>query len=400
VKILYFYQYFSTPKGSWGTRVYEFAREWVEHGHEVTVVTSVYSKSDLKAEKFIEDQVIDGIKLKVINIKIDNKQNVLKRIWTFFQYSFFSVWYAMTLPADVVIASSGPITVGIPGLLARIIRRKKLVFETRDLWPEGAIELGIIRNKWIIKLAYGFEKMCYRHAQLIVALSPGMKSYIEKKSGHSKVISVTNAANIELFNTPKQFKALVPALKPLNYAIYTGNIGKVNNSYLLLQAARWIKAHNIKDLYILIVGDGQLRDELVRTKETESLDSLLIHGLIPKTELVSLIQHAIASLVPLQNSPVLDTSSPNKFFESLAAGTPVIQNTQGWMKDFLEENEVGYTIRHDDAAGLVDHLILLRDEPILYKKMAEKAREIAKKEFDKNVLAKQFRLELEKLENS
>lgn len=400
MKILYFYQYFSTPKGSWGTRVYEFAREWVEHGHEVTVVTSVYSKSDLKAEKFIEDQVIDGIKLKVINIKIDNKQNVLKRIWTFFQYSFFSVWYAMTLPADVVIASSGPITVGIPGLLARIIRRKKLVFETRDLWPEGAIELGIIRNKWIIKLAYGFEKMCYRHAQLIVALSPGMKSYIEKKSGHSKVISVTNAANIELFNTPKQFKALVPALKPLNYAIYTGNIGKVNNSYLLLQAARWIKAHNIKDLYILIVGDGQLRDELVRTKETESLDSLLIHGLIPKTELVSLIQHAIASLVPLQNSPVLDTSSPNKFFESLAAGTPVIQNTQGWMKDFLEENEVGYTIRHDDAAGLVDHLILLRDEPILYKKMAEKAREIAKKEFDKNVLAKQFRLELEKLENS
>lgn len=400
MKILYFYQYFSTPKGSWGTRVYEFAREWVENGHEVTVVTSVYSKSDLKAEKFIEDQVVDGIKLKVINIKIDNKQNIIKRIWTFFQYSVFSVWYAMTLPADVVIASSGPITVGIPGLLARIIRRKKLVFETRDLWPEGAIELGIIRNKTIIKLAYGFEKMCYRHAQLIVALSPGMKSYIEKKSGHSRVISVTNAANIELFDSPKQFKALLPALNPLNYAIYTGNIGKVNNSYLLLQAARWIKAHNIENLYILIVGDGQLRDELIRTKEIESLDSLLIHGLIPKTELVGLIQHAIASLVPLQNSPVLDTSSPNKFFESLAAGTPVIQNTQGWMKNFLEENEVGYTIKHDDAASLVNHLIMLRDEPIRYKRMEEKSREIARKEFDKNVLARQFRLELEKLENS
>jgi len=115
MKIVYFYQYFSTPKGSWGTRVYEFAKEWVKEGHEVTVVTSVYSKSDIKAEKLIEDQYFEGIHVKIINVTIDNKQPFLKRIWSFIQYSLLSSYYALTLPADIVIASSGPITVGLPG---------------------------------------------------------------------------------------------------------------------------------------------------------------------------------------------------------------------------------------------------------------------------------------------
>ena len=111
----------------------------------MTVVTSVYSKSDLKATKFIETQYHNGIRVKVINLKIDNRQPLFQRIYTFVAYALISAWYALTLPADVVVASSGPITVGIPGLVARYLRGRKLVFEARDLWPDGAIELGIIK---------------------------------------------------------------------------------------------------------------------------------------------------------------------------------------------------------------------------------------------------------------
>src|SRR5690606_1704984 len=112
----------------------------------VTVVTSIYSKSDLTATKMIEDQYFEGIHVKVINLAIDNKQAFLKRIWSFVAYSILSSYYALTLKADVVVASSGPITVGLPGLISKYIKGRKLVFETRDLWPEGAIELGIISN--------------------------------------------------------------------------------------------------------------------------------------------------------------------------------------------------------------------------------------------------------------
>ena len=166
MRIVYFYQYFSTPKGTWGTRVYEFTKRWVELGHDVTVVTSVYSKSDLVATKFIENQEVDGIKLKVINVNIDNRQNIVKRIWTFLLYMFTSCWYALTLKADIVIASSGPITVGLPGLVAHYLRGRKFIFEVRDLWPEGAIELKVIKSKLLIKLSYWFERVCYKAAHI------------------------------------------------------------------------------------------------------------------------------------------------------------------------------------------------------------------------------------------
>ena len=386
MKIVYFYQYFSTPKGSWGTRVYEFAAEWVKAGHEVTVVSSIYSKSDLTAKEFIENQVFDGVNVKVLNIKIDNKQPTLKRIWSFVQYAFMSSWYALTLPADVVIASSGPITVGLPGLVAHYFRGRKLVFETRDLWPEGAIEIGIIRNNLIKKTAYWFERRCYKASSLIVSLSPGMQNYIQSKHRHRNVISVTNAANISLFSTPVS-KPLVMDIGNRKYVVYTGNIGKVNNSRWLLDAARILKEKNRSDIVILLVGEGQWREELEKEGKQLHLENFIIHGLIPKTELVGLIQHAMASLVPLKGTPVLETSSPNKFFESLAAGVPVIQNTNGWMRDFLEEHKVGFTLHPEVPEALADLLIDLADHPEIGAEMKSRAMTVAAEEFDKDKLA-------------
>ena len=220
MKILYFYQYFATSKGSWGTRIHEFTREWVKKGHEVTVVTSVYSKSDISASKFIDTQYFDGVKVIIINVRIDNRQSFLKRIFSFLTYSLISCWYALTYPAQVVIASSGPITVGIPGLIAKVFRGRKLVFESRDLWPDGAIELGIIKNPLMIKAARWFEKFCYSSSDLIVALSIGMEKEILSKAPNRNVITVTNAANIALFSTPRPFPA-TSGIIPKSYAIYT-----------------------------------------------------------------------------------------------------------------------------------------------------------------------------------
>jgi glycosyltransferase involved in cell wall biosynthesis len=386
LKILYFYQYFSTPQGSWGTRVYEFASEWVKKGHEVTVVTSIYSKSDLKADKFIERQNIDGIDVLIVNVLIDNKQPFLKRILTFLLYSVWSSWYALRLPADVVIASSGPISVGIPGLVAKYLRGRKLVFEARDLWPEGAIELGLLKNRIFQKLAYWFEKRCYKASSLIVALSPGIKSNIEMRYRHNKVISVTNAANIELFSTPLAFPG-TPGIKSKSYAIYTGNIGEVNNAAWMLEAARILKVKSENNIKILIIGDGQQKSWIISEIDRLKLDNLLVWDLMPKSELVALIQHALVSLVPLKGTPVLDTSSPNKFFESLAAGVPVIQNTNGWMRDFLEKYQVGFTISPDNAEALADCLLNLSGQREILASMGARGEVLARELFDKRVLA-------------
>lgn len=386
MKIVYFYQYFSTPKGSWGTRVYEFTKRWVGLGHDVTVVTSVYSKSDLKATKFIENQVIDGIKLKIININIDNRQNIAKRVWTFFLYMIVSCWYALTLKADVIIASSGPITVGLPGLLARYLRGRNFVFEVRDLWPEGSIELKIIRNKFLIKLSYWFERVCYKAASHIIVLSPGMKQNIYNRFGYNKITSVTNAANIELFSTPVMNPDL-HGLKEKKYALYTGNIGMVNNSSWLFEAAKILQVNGRTDINIVLVGEGQLKQTLKERIVKEGVNNFVILDPLPKRELVAIIQNAFVSLVPLKGLKVLDTSSPNKFFESLAAGVPVIQTTGGWMKDFLDRYNIGFTVDPDNPVELADLLLRLSDNYDMLLSMGQKAKEIASKEFNKDILA-------------
>ena len=385
MRIVYFYQYFSTPQGAWGTRVYEFCKNWVEAGHDVTVVSSIYSKSDLNATHFVEDQVFDGIKVKVLNIRIDNKQTKIKRIWTWIQFMLMCCWYAVRLPADVVVASSGPITVGVPGIVAKKIRKRRFVFEARDLWPQTAIEMGLLHGKRLKRIAYWLEKELYKNADLIVALSAGMAEEIKQKRPDRKVVDVTNAANIPLFSTPSPSD--IGEWQHLTYGIYTGNIGTVNNSRWLLNAAKFLSEKGRDDIKILLIGDGQMKDELKENAKKYGLRNFVIMDLMPKTSMVAYLQHAMVSLVPLKDTPVLNTSSPNKFFESLVAGAPVIQNTTGWMKDYLDKNQVGYTIDANDSEALADLLILLASDKAGLVEMSEKAKLVGKRDFDKDMLS-------------
>ena len=385
--IVYFYQYFTTPKGSYGTRVYEFTKNWVKRGHKVIVVTSPYAKSDIRASKFLETQLIEGITLKIVNVSIDNKHSFARRIYSFLVYTFFSIFYALTLKCDVVVASSGPISVGIPGLIAKIFRRKKFVFEVRDLWPEGPIELGVLKNMFIQKISYAFEKKCYESSSLIVALSPGMKSNITDRFPETNTISVTNSANIKLFSSPKE-TITHPQLIGKKFAIYTGNIGMVNNSDLLYRTAEKLREEGREDIVIVLIGDGQQKDEI--KKKSEGLNTILFLDLMPKVKLVNYIKNALVSLIPLNDTPMLSTSSPNKLFESMAAAIPVIQTTNGWIKKMLQETQSGFTVSPTKEDELFDKLVFLADNEIEANEIGKRGFEFARINFDKNILSERM----------
>ncbi|GAB3252295.1 glycosyltransferase family 4 protein [Larkinella harenae] len=388
MKIVYFYQYFSTPKGSWGTRVYDFAKRWTEEGHSVTVVTSIYAKSDLRASRWSEEQLIDGIRVKILNLKIDNKQSILQRIWTFLVFAVWSSWYALTLPADVVVASSGPITVGIPGLVARYLRGRKLVFEARDLWPDTAILMGALPSKLAQKMAYWFERRCYQAAHLIVALSPGIQQNIARRYGFTHSISVPNTVNLDLFATPVSEFQLPGSLSGKKVVIYTGNIGAVNNSTLLYETAKLLRDRS--DIVFLLIGDGQQKKELQDRQRQDGLTNFLLYDLMPKQELVAYVQRAWLAIVPLKRAPLLDTSSPNKLMEALAAGTPVIQTTDGWIKQFLDEYQCGFTFSSDEPTALAELLVTLANDASWRQPTGERAANVARQLFDKNKLAADY----------
>ncbi len=386
MRILYLYQYFTTPAGSYSTRVYEFTKEWVEKGHQVQVVTAQYYKSDIKARKFIDHQKIDGIDVYIINVSINNKHRIIKRIFNFLIYSFVSVYLVFKLRYDLIIASSGPITIGIPALLGKWIRKKPLVFEVRDLWPEAPVELGVIKNQFIIKLSYWFEKMLYRNASLVIPLSPGMEQNILHRFPGTETLTIPNQANINLFGKTTNLpdKHLIPG----KYVIYTGNIGQVNNSVLLYKAARKLSELGRDDIQILLIGEGQEKEKMQQS--ARKLSNLTVKDPMPKRDLVPYVQNALASVIPLMDLPVLNTSSPNKLFESLAAGVPVIQTTTGWIKEMIASENLGFTVSATDEAELVQKILLLDQQPELRKKMGTKAREYVKKNYDKTVLAKKY----------
>ena len=158
MKITYLYQYFGTTNGGWSTRVYEYTRRWVAAGHKVTIITAPYYKSDLSVNKLITRINIDGIDCIVLNFPDNNNQSFFRRFFNAVCFSFFSIYFTLSIKSDICIASSGPVSTMLPALNVKWFKRIPLVMEVRDLWVPGAIEIGKLNN-WLLKLlAVSFEK--------------------------------------------------------------------------------------------------------------------------------------------------------------------------------------------------------------------------------------------------
>ena len=378
MRIFYFYQYFTTPEGSWSTRVHDFTREWVARGHNVTVVTAVYAKSDLRPIRFIDTQTFNGVTVKIINVRIDNKQSTLQRVFSFLVYMWIASLYALFGRYQLAIASSGPLSLMIPGIIARLIRRKNFVFEVRDLWPQGAIELGLLKKGFMANTLLFMARFAYRVADLVVTLSPGMTQYIQQRYKTHNITTVTNGIDLALI--PDDLR------KPVTpYAIYFGNLGEVNHSMFLVDVGAALKFLGRTDIEIWIFGDGPLKETLDQAIQQQDLHHMNRHGLVPKTQLMGKVKDALATLIPLMSLPVLNTSSPNKLFESVACGTPVVQTTKGWLEELIETHGVGKTTNNAQKAA--EFLIQLADNADLRASFRDRCVRLAKTEFGTKKLA-------------
>ena len=337
MKILFTNIYFTTPKGKWSTRVYDISKTWVDKGHEVHVITARYYKSDISSDKFYSLTEIDGINIHLINILISNKQSLLKRIWTFILFSIVALFLQFKIKADRAIFSSGPISVLFNAFVFSIFYPKKTFLEIRDLWPEGIEELGILKNKLILKSLKIFVRLSYNRSNGIVVLSPGMKEYIVSfyKINSKKIIVATNFADFSLIEKTINNPITLPL--PRKYFLYYGNLGTVNSVIDLCSIFENIDLKN--EPHLVLIGDGQLK-ELVLEK---SLKNSNIHFFdsIQKEDLTPIIKNSVGCFVPLQPGKIMGTSSPNKYFETLGCGTFIIHNTEGWIKKVVHKNNLG-----------------------------------------------------------
>jgi glycosyltransferase involved in cell wall biosynthesis len=266
--ILYIHQHFATPAGSTGTRSYEFARRWVKAGHKVTLIAGHYDIGGLQMNKALSlKQTIEGINVVVVGTKYSNKQSHLRRITSFLSFCLLSIYVGLkTKGVDVIYASSTPLTVGIPAMLIKWAKQIPFVFEVRDQWPEIPIELGIITNRYLIKILLWLEKTIYRNCSSIAALSPGQADGIRavltpdsRNRGLTEekpIIVIPNSCDIDLFRPDINGSAVRQRMGwgDKLVLLHTGAMGKVNGLNFIIDAAKRLKEHS--DIMFVLIGDG------------------------------------------------------------------------------------------------------------------------------------------------
>ncbi|MGG5872988.1 glycosyltransferase family 4 protein [Pseudomonas peli] len=378
MNILYLHQYFTTPEHIGGVRSYQFARRLVEAGHGVDMITSTafFPVQRRSWWRWVSQHDVDGIKVHAIHVEYGNHMGFTRRILAFLLFMLVSSVYALSLPRrNLVYASSTPLTIAVPALVYCAFKRAPMVFEVRDLWPDIPIAMGVIRSKFLIKLLYGFERHIYRVARKVVVLSSGMRDeLLIKKVAAEKIVVIPNACDLD------EFAATTPVADPFQelrnlvgwrICIYAGTFGYVNNLDYLLDLAGQIKACAGRVKFIL-VGDGMEKQHLLQRIVKEELQEYVIFmPAVSKRELIGYLKAADACLSIVRNVPELYNNSANKFFDSLAAGKPIIINHGGWQAKVIEENGIGLVLgqnKQDSALRLLaflETLDQLKEEHIL-----------------------------------
>ena len=405
MRLLYFHQHFATPQGSGGTRSYEFARALIARGHQVTLICGAHKQSGLQlpydAARGWHRGQVDGIDVISLPLAYSNKDSLFRRGWVFLRFALRSVRLALELDCDLVFATSTPITAVIPGLAAKWFRGKPFVFEVRDLWPELPRALGL-RNPFILGGMSLLEFLGYRSADACVGLSPGIVEGIRSRSAASLPIAmIPNGCDLEVFHPSKRATLKLPGIGPDDFvAGFTGAHGVANGLDALLDVAQELKRRGASRVKLVFIGDGKEKERLAEKANTLGLTNCLFFPPVPKTELGAITASLDCGLMVLKNIPAFYRgTSPNKFFDYIAAGIPVVNNYPGWLAGMIQENQCGIVVPPNNPVAFADALQRLAADRTVCRAMGAAARALAEKEFARPALAARFIGTLEAAKN-
>lgn len=388
MKILYIQQHFATGAGEAGVRGYNLVRTFAERGHDVTVISGHNWRDATLAgdpARLIHERPMDGYRLVRLGIFYSNHQGFVARVWSFLAFAGLAMWEVTRRDADLVFASSTPLTVSLPAMWARIVRRIPYVLEVRDLWPDLAVEMGVLRHPIAKALCYFWERAAYRSAWRLVALAPGIKEGIVRKASvdPSRVIMIPNGSDtVHLRPTTAAGERRLPRRDGEFLLGYTGTFGPANGLDAILDAAAVLRKRATSRARFVLIGDGREKARLQRRVEDERLDNVTIVPLFAKRDYNLALAELDAGMQILKNVPgFYYGTSPNKFFDYLAVGKPVLVNYPGWMADLVNEHKCGVAVAPDDPVAFADAVDMLEGAGDRLREMGRAARALAEREF-------------------
>jgi glycosyltransferase involved in cell wall biosynthesis len=327
------------------------------------------------------------------------------RIISFMRFAFFSAHKAASLNADVIFATSTPLTIALPAIYASVLKRTPMVFEVRDLWPEIPIAVGALKSPVLIKAAKLLEIAAYRFSRHVVALSPGMKDGIAKTGyPEARITVIPNSCDLDLFDVQKQcgdeFRAKFRWLGNRPLVTYAGTMGFINGVSYMASLAKHVLESD-PDIRFLVVGKGK---EEQKVKDNAGALGVLNKNFfmipaIPKREIPYLLSASDITTSFVIDMKELWANSANKFFDSLAAGKPIAINHEGWQADLLRKTGAGLVLDPINIGKSANILIQALNNKAWLEKATLAARKLASDEFSIDIHAKRLETVLQNVVN-
>lgn len=351
MKIIYLHQYFRFPYESGGTRSYDLSRGFIDNGYSVEIISAT---SNLKYKNnstwFVHEE--DGLKIHYIYLPYDNTMSYFERGIVFFKFIYYATSKLFLLRGDLVLATSTPLTIGIPALLNKWFNKKKFIFETRDVWPEAVIAIGVVNNSIMKVLLYKLEQVIYRNASAIIPLSTDMKASIVGRYNflnNKEIEVIENISEIDRFqNIVDKDRSIITekiGFKPRFSILYAGTFGKVNGiDYVVELAAQTFELD--PSIVFILIGKGAEKERVVRLSKDKGLlnKNIFILDVVTKNELPQLYFETQMGSSYVIGIKELWANSANKFFDTLAAGRPILINHKGWQEEIIKEDNIGYVL--------------------------------------------------------
>ena len=381
--VLYLHQYFRTPAEGGALRSWFIAEELTRQGARVEMITA--HDGPAYERRVLSERLI----VHYLPVPYANAYGPLARGWAFVAFAWGALRLAGRLVPEtegpvVCFATSTPLTVGGVARLLKVWRGVPYCFEVRDLWPEAPIQLGYVRAaplRWVLRR---LERWIYDGARRIVALSPGMVTGVRATGTATPVELVPNMADTDAFRPA--FAGTTDSTEPF-IILYAGALGRANRVEFLLDAAAAAHRAGLTAVAFVIAGAGAESERLRAAASERGLSNVQFLGPLDRKQILAARARAAASFTCFDTVPVLDTTSPNKFFEGLAAGALSITTTRGWLRELVETHGSGFGYDPRQPDEFVAKLRPFVEDRDRLRSAQAAARQLAEAEFSRTALA-------------
>lgn len=395
IHVLLVHQAFALPREGGGTRHYEFLRHLTQRGHRATVVASPMSYlSGKSAESPPEEESLLEGRLRILRAKTIQgmHKNFLWRVIAYLVFMSSSFWTALRVRrVDLVFGTSPPIFQALGTAILALLTRRRFLLEVRDLWPDFAIDMGVLKNPLLIGIGRAIESFIYWSADHILVNSPAyQRILIERGTPESKVSLIPNGVDCEMFEIEEDRDSIRQEFgwEDRFVATYTGALGPANDIPTILQAALAL-SEDERYLFVL-AGGGKEEPRLRKMAEDLELTNVQFLGVVSKDQVARVLKASDVCLATLLDIPMFKTTYPNKVFDYMAAGRPTILGIDGVIREVVEAAEGGIFVPPGSSEDLARVVQELGQDPTRAERMGEKAKAYVGAHFDRSKQAEIF----------